>query len=172
MFWGRILFKVSQTMSKYWCYEVESVFFLSRCCQEAPDWHLFHDFLTGKKLSSWVLETWDQHQKMPVNGGILIFVPPWWATWWTATRTSWGPRPQNIRKAPWDPPKQGHFWPFYNVKSPKQRCNSTVGTHHSYRVGIGFKIFLYHLSFIPESFSLTQDIHHFSIKWRQIPHYH
>ena len=53
------------------------------------------DFLTGKKLSVWVLETWDQHQKMPVNGGILIYVPhlgsstsPWWATRWTTTRTS------------------------------------------------------------------------------------
>ena len=50
-----------------------------------------------KKLSAWVLEAWDQHQKMPVNGGILIYVPhlgsstsPWWATRCTTTMTSWG----------------------------------------------------------------------------------
>ena len=72
-------------------------------CQEASEsWHVLN-FLsyrsqqTGKKLSVWVLEAWDQHQKMPVNGGILIYVPhlgsstqPWWATRGTSTRTSWG----------------------------------------------------------------------------------
>ena len=55
------------------------------------------ELLTGKKLPVWVLEAWDQLQKMPVNGGILIYVPhlgsstqPWWATRRTTTRTSWG----------------------------------------------------------------------------------
>ena len=74
-------------------------------CQEASkSWHVLN-FLsfwlhqitqTGKKSPDWVLEAWDQHQKMPVNGGILIYVPhlrssthPWWATRWTTTRTSW-----------------------------------------------------------------------------------
>ena len=53
------------------------------------------ELLTGKKSPVSILEAWDQHQKMPVNGGILIYVPhlgsstqPWWATRWTMTRTS------------------------------------------------------------------------------------
>ena len=51
----------------------------------------------GKKISIWVLETWDHHHWMPVKYGILIYVShlgssslPCWATRWTRSLTSRG----------------------------------------------------------------------------------
>ena len=70
--------------------------------------------------------------------------------------------PQNTRKGPWDPPQLGHFSPFHYVKSPKNVGNSAVGTHHSYEVGTGFNMFLYHQSLLPESFTLTPQLFKFS----------
>ena len=68
------------------------------------------------------------------------------------------------QEGPQGPPSTWALLTILQGKITKTSLHFTVGTHHSYRVGIGLKMFLYYPSFIPESFSLTHDIHHFSIK--------
>ena len=79
--------------------------------------------------------------------------------------------PQYTRKGSWEAPQHGQFSLFCLVKSSKQRCNRTVGTHHSHELEIGLKMLVYYLPFIPKNFSLKHDTCQFSIKTREIPHY-
>ena len=79
--------------------------------------------------------------------------------------------PEYTRKGSWEAPQHGQFSLFSLLKSSKQRCNRTVGTHHSHDLGIGLKMFIYHHSFIPENLSLAHDTHDFSIKIHEILHY-
>ena len=50
VFWGRFLFKVSHNMPNWWCHRVESVFFLSRSCQEPLDLLLCQEVPDREKI--------------------------------------------------------------------------------------------------------------------------
>ena len=91
---AKLFYKESQIMDEYQCQGVRLIFFISRSCGGRPD---LKGILTGKKVSIWVLETWDHHHWMPVKYGILIYVShlgssslPCWATRWTRSGTSRG----------------------------------------------------------------------------------
>ena len=66
------------------------------------------------------------------------------------------------QEGPLGPPSKSPFFTISQGKITKNVGSWAVGTHHSYEVGTGFNMFLYHQSLFPKSFTLTPQLFLFS----------